>query len=403
MLALVKLAVQDRAGYVSVKAAVDKRVVQAECRRILKAVDDFYERNDCNEVDVEELRGAVDTRGVDKKVVGEILTQAKIKLNETMKVGILKNLVELSLAQRLTQLMLKYEDGEEIDIVCEVENLLTMSKDKLAAESLEYAELDCLEEDTDDDNGMAWPLECLNRTCRKLRGGDSLIVGARPDTGKTTFVAMMVTAVIKTGKVVVVFNNEGKKSTILRRVVQSALRATSVEMTKMREAGTLKESWEKIGGRDRLRVYDVHNMNNLQLYALLKAQKEDIGMVVFDMLDNVIMAGGKSNERPDESLNRLYQWARGVGVELDCINLVTSQLSAEADGEAWPTLGSLAGSKTGKAGATDVVIMIGRMNEGMDEKRFLSTPKNKLRRPGGGLLRQEIVLIAERGYYHDGG
>jgi replicative DNA helicase len=402
MLALVKLAVQDRVGYTSVKAAVDKRVIQKECRRILAAVDAFYAVSDEESVCVDDLKGTVDMRGVDAKLIGEILTQAKSKLNETIKAGILKNMVDMSLAQRLTQLMIKYEDGEELDILSEVGELVEQSKNKMAAEGLEYAQLDSLDEEVDDDTGMAWPMECLNRTCRKLRGGDSIIVAARPDTGKTTFIAMMTTAVLQTGKIVVVFNNEGKKSTILRRVVQSALRITSVEMTEKRLKGTLKEEWVRIAGEDRLRVYDVHNMNNMQLYAILKAQKGDVGMVVFDMLDNVLPTGGKSSERTDESLDRIYQWARGVGVEMDCVSLVASQLGADADGVAWPTLSNLAGSRTGKAGATDVVIMIGRMQEGMEEKRFLSTPKNKLRRPGSGLLKQEVILISERGYYHDG-
>ena len=52
-------------------------------------------------------------------------------------------------------------------------------------------------------------------------------------------------------------------------------------------------------------------------------------------------------------------------------------MDSSAENEKTPPMNSLYGSKTGAQGEADVILMIGRTYSDPD-KRYLSTPKNKL-------------------------
>ena len=66
----------------------------------------------------------------------------------------------------------------------------------------------------------------------------------------------------------------------------------------------------------------------------------------------------------------------------------------------YPRQHMLKDSKTGKQGASDVIIMIGRTDDPMAaNKRFISTPKNKRSRNGVSYLRGEMDIDIARGRY----
>jgi replicative DNA helicase len=99
------------------------------------------------------------------------------------------------------------------------------------------------------------------------------------------------------------------------------------------------------------------------------------------MIDNI--RGFGSEARTDLQLEEMYKWARERSVKYDAIGLATSQISAEGDGLQFPTLSMLKDSKTGKQGACDFQLMIGASNDpNLEYSRYLSLPKNKLRRDG---------------------
>ncbi|WP_429498830.1 hypothetical protein ACQUFY_05890 [Robbsia andropogonis] len=109
------------------------------------------------------------------------------------------------------------------------------------------------------------------------------------------------------------------------------------------------------------------------------------------------------SERTDQILEALYQRARIWAVKYDCAVLATSQLNGDAEGEIYPKLSHLANSKTGKAGAADFVLMLGRsLSPELQNSRFISLPKNKKRRDGGPQdPRAEVVFDGPRSLIRD--
>ena len=82
--------------------------------------------------------------------------------------------------------------------------------------------------------GYEWRLNCLNRSLGLVRPGDFLIVAARVEVGKTTFLASEASYLatqLPDDRPVVWVNNEEKSDTVFFRVVQAALGKRSEEHT----------------------------------------------------------------------------------------------------------------------------------------------------------------------------
>jgi replicative DNA helicase len=249
---------------------------------------------------------------------------------------------------------------------------------------------------------------------KPLWEGDFIIVAARVDSGKSTFFASELThmaAQVDTlypdqQRPIIVFNNEGPGRKLRHRCFNAAIGWTNSELVEARNSG--KNIYEEYvtaqGGRDKIEIYDVHDYTMGQLEDIVKELNPCI--VVIDMLDNVqadVGVATNGGTRTDQLLEWLYQRARVWAVKYNCAVIATSQLSGEADGEIFPKLSMLANSKTGKAGAADAVIMLGRSgNVDLQNTRFISTPKNKKRRDGAPQdPRREVTFDGPRARFRD--
>lgn len=240
-----------------------------------------------------------------------------------------------------------------------------------------------LQEDLNDD-GVAWRLSCLNAAMRKLRPGDFGIIAGRPDKGKTTFISSEVTYMagqLPEDKNVIWLNNEGPGRRIVPRLYQSALGLSVRDLGAIAPSGKAEEDYIRVvGRRDRIRVIDIHGKTNGQVEMIL--EDNNPGIIVYDMIDNI--SGFGDAARTDLALERMYQWARERSVKFDAIGFATSQISNDGDGLMYPTMGMLKDSKTGKQGACDFQLMIGASNDAaFANSRFISLPKNKMRKPDG--------------------
>jgi replicative DNA helicase len=263
---------------------------------------------------------------------------------------------------------------------------LTPIEDLLAAEEAE--------------EGFRFRLGCLNETVKPLRGGDFMIVAARPDQGKTTLLASELTHMARRwtplypgeNRSVIWLNNEGPSRNIVTRASRQPAagptrRCSSSSSSRTPSTGNqLRAKYvEALGGRPGvLRVFSVHDRWNYELEDILKTHKPAI--VVADMIDNVRFGGELANmgSRTDQALEAMYQWFRMIGVKYDCTMIATSQISAEGEGQMWPPQSALKDSKTGKQGAADVILMMGSVQSqpNLANSRYLSTPKNKRKRRG---------------------
>lgn len=328
--------------------------------------------------------------------------------------GLLARLVAAESALRMTELVQKWTEGDELDLYVEmrsvVENFEAQTNRKIKTPWV-VDNIEALLEDDKNDKGFHWRLDCLNWAMRPLRPGDFGIIAARPDKGKSTFctseltyMAAQVDALFPgEQRSILWLNNEGPGNRIVKRCYQSALNAPLSELVKKSQAGTIRQEYmTATGGRpDTIRVFDIHDFWNHEVEDLLRTYPPAI--VMFDMVDNIRFGGAAANngQRTDQLLEAMYQWARIIAVKYDCVTLATSQISAEGDGLAYPTLSMLKDSKTGKQGAAEFIVTIGASNDdNMKSIRFIGTTKNKLAREGKPKdPRCEVIFDGDRGRY----
>jgi replicative DNA helicase len=324
--------------------------------------------------------------------------------------GIMGRLEAAETASNVATILTKYNEGVEIDLY----KSLREEMDRYESANAHKVLVPWVSEDIDDilkesinDSGLRWRLPCFNAVMRPLRGGDFVIYAGRIGKGKTTGVASEVTFMAPQfdeyygpdhGRYATWMCNEGPGKRIVSRVYQSALNINELDLIRMSQDGTLKPAYAKaVGASDRIRVMNVHGLDNYEVENILKRVKP--GLIIFDMIDNIRFSGKTNNggERTDEVLESMYQWGRLLGVEYDCPVIATSQTSGDAAPLTYPKAEMLKDSKTGKQGAADLMIMMGSHDD-YPNSRFISIPKTKLARPGAPAWpRWELQFDGERG------
>ena len=217
--------------------------------------------------------------------------------------------------------------------------------------------------------------------CRKVEGinaGHLVEIGARPNTGKTSFHASLIAGpggfAEQGAKCIVLCNEEG-----YHRVGARYLTAgTGMNLHQVKEnPSQAQELYSKI--RDNIRIKDttMYDMNWVE--SAVKSSRPDI--VVLDMGDKFATYNGFA--RADEALKACAIHARQIAKQYECAVLYMSQLSAEAEGKIVLNQSMMEGSRTGKAAEADLMILIAKnpQVEGQEEEdaqRHLNVVKNKL-------------------------
>lgn len=344
----------------------------------------------------------------------KLLSNIYVDVDNDTKAGIVERILELEFATKSANILQQFHGGNDVDVTRSLEELLETYKlqveRKVKIPWIQASIHELLEED-ENHVGLQWRLECLNQAMRPLKPGDFGIVAARPDAGKTsfltdqlTFMAPQVEKLYGEKRPILWFNNEGPGRRIVTRLYQSALNASIKDLILKKNSGSIvKEYSTAVGAVDNIRVLDVHDMWNYEVVDILHEMNP--GLIVFDMIDNIKFGGSNAGARTDQVLESMYQWARVLGVRFECPVLATSQISNEGDGDCHPTLGMLKDSKTGKQGAADFQLMIGKSNDPcMQMSRWMNLPKNKLQQEGFPKdPRCEVIFDSLRGRFNMAG
>lgn len=404
---------RTRSDYNKILGAINIDALESKTRAIIHAIDRYYKKHMSHgKVDFSvflpfmERNVYPDLSKEDKEVYRGIIKNMSTKYpDEETRKNILESIHELNLVHRMFNIANQYNDGEDIDPVHALN--AAMDKYKLGVGVVAMPEvdedIDHLLEDIDNDTGLHWRLPCLNEAMRPLRGGDFGIVAARPDQGKTSFLCSELSFMAPQcpeGRPILWLNNEGPGYAIRPRLMQAALNCTTKDLLVKKEAGTLYgEYYEAIGGKNRVRIMDIHGYNTGQVESLI--EETSPSLVIYDMLDNVYGFGDVA--RSDLALERMYQWAREKAVKYDAAAIATSQISADGIDEMYPGLGVLKDSKTGKQGACEFQLMIGSKETKPEfaHSRWLSLPKNKLRRVKSRRLMDQVVFDRDKARYRE--
>jgi len=218
----------------------------------------------------------------------------------------------------------------------------------------------------------------LSRKVAGVNAGHLIEVGARPNTGKTSFHASMIAGIngfARQGAKCVILCNEEAAHRVGARYLTAASGMTVGEIQhNMIKAG---DAYSPV--RDNIKIKDATSRDMSWVESVCKTFKPDI--LVLDMGDKFAKMGGFA--RADEALKVNAIHARQIAKEYQCAVFYMSQLSAEAEGKIILNQSMMEGSRTGKAAEADLMLLVSKnpiKNEGDEEdlQRHINVVKNKL-------------------------
>ena len=230
--------------------------------------------------------------------------------------------------------------------------------------------------------GLRWRLQTLNRMLGSLRRGDFGFIFARPETGKTTFLASEVSNFAQQLHArmasndeehvgpILWFNNEEQGNKVKLRLYQAMLGYDKAQLGA--DLVSNREKYRSMGG-SLVKIYDNASISRQQVEQLCAEFRPSL--VIFDQLDKI---KGFTADREDLRLGTIYVWAREIA-KTYCPVIAVCQADASGEGKKWLTMDNVANAKTAKQAEADWILGIGKTHaEDGEYMRYLHLSKNKL-------------------------
>tara|TARA_X000001382_G_scaffold82840_2_gene58536 strand:+ start:155 stop:1378 length:1224 start_codon:yes stop_codon:yes gene_type:complete len=218
----------------------------------------------------------------------------------------------------------------------------------------------------------------LSRKIEGVNAGHLIEIGARPNTGKTSFHASIIAGVggfARQGAKCVILCNEEAAHRVGARYLTAASGMSVGEIkNNMIKA---RDLYSPVS--DNIKIKDATSRDMSWVESVCKTYSPDI--LVLDMGDKFAKMGGFA--RADEALKVNAIHARQIAKEYQCAVFYMSQLSAEAEGKIILNQSMMEGSRTGKAAEADLMLLISKNpmkgeHDEEDLQRHLNVVKNKL-------------------------
>ena len=218
----------------------------------------------------------------------------------------------------------------------------------------------------------------LTRKVEGVNAGHLIEIGARPNTGKTSFHASLIAApggfAHQGANCIILCNEEGYHRVGARYLTA----ATGMTMREIKDnPAKARELYAPV--KERIKIKDATGRDMNWVESICKSYKPDL--VLLDMGDKFAKSGGFA--RTDEALKANAVHARMIAKQHECAMFYMSQLSADAEGKVLLNQSMMEGSRTGKAAEADLMILIAKNpvvdgQEEEDTQRHLNVVKNKL-------------------------
>ena len=218
----------------------------------------------------------------------------------------------------------------------------------------------------------------LTRKVEGVNEGHLIEVGARPNTGKTSFHASMIAGqngFARQGAKCVILCNEEAVHRVGIRYLTASTGMTQEQIVKNPQL--TQEKYATV--RQNIEMIDCTGRDMTWVESVAKSHRPDI--VVLDMGDKFAKTAGFA--RQDEALKANAIYARMIAKQYGCAIFYMSQLSAEAEGKVVLNQAMMEGSRTGKAAEADLMLLLAKNPdvEGEEEQspqRHINVVKNKL-------------------------
>jgi|TARA_Y100000592_G_scaffold13829_1_gene19525 hypothetical protein len=317
-----------------------------------------------------------------KQAYGDLFTRIKKEspLGNDVAQEVLSKLFQQVVGEEIANLGFDYVNGSQSSLE-PLRNLLEQyGDDFIPTMNIEWADISI--ETLLAKNAMearwAFNIPSLTRKIEGVNEGHLIEVGARPNTGKTSFHASMIAGdngFARQGARCVVLCNEES----VHRVGMRYLTASS-NMNQYEIKDNPKVAHERYSAvKDNIKLYDSTGRDMAWVESIAKSFKPDV--VILDMGDKFAKTAGFA--RQDEALKANAVHARMIAKQYNCAIFYMSQLSAEAEGKVILNQAMMEGSRTGKAAEADLMLLLAKNPdvEGEEEQspqRHINVVKNKL-------------------------
>lgn len=239
------------------------------------------------------------------------------------------------------------------------------------------SDLDELLSEVSNDNRWAFNITTLNRRLYGIGPTDFYIVAARPETGKTSFLASICAAPLGfcwQGAKVLWIGNEEATTKVKLRAIQSCTGLTKESIPANKQFA--RSEFAKIDHNLIMKDTQDWDLEKIEGYI----RKISPNIVILDQADKINISG--SFPSTHEKIRELYRQLREVAKRHYCGVIAVCQAGLSAEGRTRVDFSDLENSRTGKAAECDVCIGIGLrpVQEGQDPdySRFLTISKNKI-------------------------
>lgn len=350
-----------------------------ELKNILKAIENIYNNKENKEEDISldeldlylSITYTTEYIGIYKPIVDN-LRSITLDFSDHVLKDLLDKIKDRQIATELAMLSLEVSEGQKkvTDIFEKIEEFsvkdLTVSDELFVSDDLEVLKNEFVTKP-----GLRWRLRTLNSMLGSLRRGDFGFIFARPETGKTTFLASEISFFAEqTTQPILWFNNEEQGSKVMLRIYQASLNLTLEEL--LGNVPGNKQRFKDLVG-SRIRIFDSATISRHDVERLCESLQP--ALVVFDQIDKI---KGFDGDREDLRLGSIYVWAREIA-KTYCPVIGVCQANGEGEGRAILTMDHVSNAKTSKQAEADWILGIGKTHEaGMEQTRTLHLSKNKL-------------------------
>ena len=364
------------------------RLFSKDVRKIKQAIDNAmstYERTVTpDEIEALFVSGNPSMTTAQKQAYLSLFTQIKKEqpLGEDVAQEVLSKLFQQVVGEDIANIGFDYVNGTKSSLE-PIRNILELYADDFTPNlNIEWDDmsLETLISKNSLEAKWTFNIPALTRKVEGVSAGHLIEVGARPNTGKTSFHASLVASTggfAHQGAKCIILCNEESAHRVGARYLTSATGMTMHEIKENPEKA--RDLYDAV--RKNIFIKDASGRDMAWVESVCKSYNPDI--VILDMGDKFAKSGGFA--RPDEALKANAIHARQIAKQHECAIFYMSQLSAEAEGKVYLNQAMMEGSRTGKAAEADLMVLIAKDTvknpDGGEEEspaRHLNVVKNKL-------------------------
>ena len=296
--------------------------------------------------------------------------------DETILEASLNEIKTRSVLYELASAALAGSEGKKtVEDVLQLMEQLTQEKEQANNNPFISTSLSELYDDAYKHPGLRWRLSSLNQSLGSLRGGDFGFIFARPETGKTTFLADQSTYFTEqlddSDGPGLWFNNEEQHKKVMLRCIQAALGISMQDIAK--DIRGYEEQYKAIT-KDKLKLPNFDTTHKREMEAICKEYKPS-----FIIIDQVSKVRGFNDDREDLRLGAAFGWSRDLAKEYNCPVIGVNQADGSGEGKKYLDMSNVANSKTAVQAEADFILGIGKSNDpGFELIRHFNISKNKL-------------------------